>query len=325
MTQIQARPSFLPGLRLHRITLLGLTGLCLSLAGCRSLALSAVADAMAGTGGAFARDEDPELVEAAVPFGLKTMEAILDEKPEHRGLLLALASGFVQYGVAFVNQRADEVEERSYEQAETLRARSRRLFRRALRYALRNLEVEHEGFEAALRQDPRAAVARVERGDVPALYWCAAAYGLYISHSKNDPDAIADLPLVRALADRALALDPDWNQGALHELMISLEASLPEGSRERARAHFERAVALSQGSKVGPYVTLAEAVSVKEQNAREFHQLLDQALAIDVEAFPPQRLANVIMQRRARRLKAASGELFLDDVGESGTDTDAEP
>lgn len=286
------------------------------------MALSAVADAMAGTGGAFARDEDPELVEAAVPFGLKTMEAILDEKPEHRGLLLALASGFVQYGVAFVDQRADAIEEESYEEAQRLRVRARKLFRRALGYALRNLEVEHPGFEAALRRDRAAALARVEASDVPALYWSAAAFGLYIAHSKNEPDAIADLPLVRALADRALALDPDWNRGALHELMISLEASLPEGSRERARAHFEKAIALAGGAKVGPYVTLAEAVSVKEQNAQEFHQLLDQALAIDVEAFPDQRLANVIMQRRARRLKAASGDLFLDDVGESGTDTE---
>lgn len=289
------------------------------------MALSAVADAMAGTGGAFARDEDPELVEAAVPFGLKTMEAILDEKPEHRGLLLALASGFVQYGVAFVDQRADRIEEQSFEEAEALRLRSRKLFRRALRYGLRNLEVEYEGFEAGLRTNREATLAKVEKEDVPALYWTAAAYGLYISRSKSNMDAVADLPIVRALADRALALDPDWNRGTLHELMISLEASLPEGSRERARQHFEKAVALAGGSKVGPYVTLAEAVCVKEQNAGEFHRLLDIALAIDVEAFPDQRLANVIMQRRARRLKATSGDLFLEDVGEPETDPGVEP
>ena len=289
------------------------------------MAISAVADALSGTGGTMARDDDPELVEAAVPFGLKTMEAVLEETPEHRGLLLALSSGFVQYGVAFLDQRADEVEDRSLEEAEALRARARKLFRRALGYGFRNLEVEHEGFREGMSSSLETTVARATAEDVPALYWTSAAYGLYISHSKNDPDAIADLPLVRALAERALALDPDWNQGALHELMISLEASLPQGSVERARAHFDRAVALSKGSKVGPYVTLAEAVCVKEQKAAEFHQLLDQALAIDVEAFPEQRLANVIMQRRARRLKAVSGDLFLEDVGEPETETDAGP
>lgn len=299
--------------------------LLMTASGCRTLAVSAMADAMSGSGGAFAKDDDPELVEAAVPFGLKTMEAILEQTPEHKGLLLALASGFVQYGVAFLDQEADRIEDESLAEAEALRARAAKLYKRALGYAFRNLEVEHEGLWETLRKNPSASLEAVEAEEVPGLYWAAAAFGLFISHSKSDPDAIADLPIVRSLADRALALDPDWNQGTLHELMISLEASLPGGSPERARTHFERAVALSGGAKVGPYVTFAEAVSVKAQDAAEFHRLLDTALAIDVQAFPEQRLANVIMQRRARRLKAASADLFLEDVGEPELETDVEP
>ncbi len=312
-------------MRAFRLELLCALGLLSVASGCRSLAISAVADALSGTGGSFARDDDPELVEAAVPFGLKSMEAVLEQTPEHQGLLLALASGFVQYGVAFLDQKADAIEDQSLDQAEALRARARKLFRRALDYAFRNLEVGHEGFRAGLSSDLAATVERTTAEDVPALYWASAAYGLYISHSKADPDAIADLPIVRALAERALALDPDWNRGSLHELMISLEASLPEGSVERARAHFDRALVLAAGSKVGPFVTLAEAVCVKEQKAVEFHALLEKALAIDVEAFPEHRLVNVIMQRRARRLKATSGDLFLDDVGEPEAEIDAGP
>jgi predicted anti-sigma-YlaC factor YlaD len=40
--------------------------------------------------------------------------------------------------------------------------------------------------------------------------------------------------------------------------------------------------------------------------------MLDKALAIDVDADPTTRLANVIAQRRARWLLAHQGDLFLE-------------
>ena len=77
------------------------------LSGCKSVALKFAADAAAGTGDNYAKDDDPELVRAAVPFGLKTMEGVLDEKPRHEGLLTALTSGFTQFSYAFVQTDAD--------------------------------------------------------------------------------------------------------------------------------------------------------------------------------------------------------------------------
>ena len=59
----------------------------------RNTALNAVADALSEQGDVFSRDDDPELVRDAIPFGLKTYESILDGVPEHRGLLRATASG----------------------------------------------------------------------------------------------------------------------------------------------------------------------------------------------------------------------------------------
>jgi predicted anti-sigma-YlaC factor YlaD len=97
-------------------------------------------------------------------------------------------------------------------------------------------------------------------------------------------------------------------------MMIVLEA-LPEvmgGSPERARDHFEQAVALSRGSSAGPYVTLAKQVSVPAQDWREFQRLLEQALEIDPDREPSLRLANIIAQEQARTLLADIEELFLD-------------
>ena len=83
------------------------------LTGCslRSMAVGAMADAMARSSTVYARDDDPEFVREALPFGLKTMEGLLLEKPRHKGLLLSACSGFTQYAQAFVVLPADRLEE----------------------------------------------------------------------------------------------------------------------------------------------------------------------------------------------------------------------
>jgi hypothetical protein len=126
---------------------------------------------------------------------------------------------------------------------------------------------------------------------------------------------MADLPAVRALMRRALEFDERFEKGAIHAALISLE-SVPEamgGSPARAREHFKRSVELSNGQSAGPFVTLAAGLSVTEQNRAEFTSLLEQALAIDPDKDPSQRLANLIVQRRARQLLADVDNLFLDE------------
>ena len=76
--------------------------MALPLLACKSAALSFVSDAVAQSGTGYGNDDDPELVREAVPFGLKTMEGLLQEKPHHVGLLTALTSNFTQYTYAFV-------------------------------------------------------------------------------------------------------------------------------------------------------------------------------------------------------------------------------
>ena len=71
-------------------------------------------------------------------------------------------------------------------------------------------------------------------------------------------------------------------------------------------------VAISNGAKPGPYVTLAETVAVMKQDRKEFEDLLNRALAIDPEKDQSERLVTILMQRKARALLAREDELFLD-------------
>jgi predicted anti-sigma-YlaC factor YlaD len=280
----------------------------------KKLAINSLGNALAEGTSSFGRDDDPELVWDAVPFGLKTVESLLLESPRHRGLLLAAARGFTQYAYGDLEQEADFTEDQDLARATKLRGRARRLYKRALDYGLRGLEVDVRGFRQALRPDPGPVLARTRKKQVGLLYWTAAAWGAAISISLDDSELAADQYLAEAMMRRALALDETWELGSIHDFFISYEGARLSvgGSLEKARSHLARAVELSRGGRAWPYVTFAETVSVARQDKAEFASLLARALAVDPDAALDQRLSNVIAQRRARWLLDRTEVLFLE-------------
>jgi len=273
-----------------------------------------IADTLAGSGTTFASDDDPDLIRDALPFSLKLMESVLAETPEHRGLLSALCRGFALYAKAFVEVEADRVEDRSFRRSVEIKRRARNLYLRARDYGLRGLEVAHPGFAGAVRASTQAASV-LGPEDVELAYWTGVTWCAAAALSKDDPGLVSELPQGEALVRRAFALEPDYDQGAIHQFLITFEGGRPAsmgGSLEKARAHFRRAVELTGGQSAAPYVALAEAVCVQLQDRREFESMLKQALAIDPAARPAWRLANLIFQRRARRLLEQADDLFLE-------------
>src|SRR5271166_685657 len=190
----------------------------------KKVAINKLGNALAGSGTTFSSDNDPELIAAAAPFSLKLMESLLAESPNHRGLLLAASSGFTQYAFVYVQQRAEEIEDQDLAKADFLRMRARHLYLRARNYGLRDLEIKHRGFESELRRDPKSAVRKTGTKDVPLLYWTAVSWGAAISISKDDPEMIADQPIVEALIDRAFELNPDYEFGTIHNFLITYES-----------------------------------------------------------------------------------------------------
>jgi len=252
-------------------------------------------------------------VRGAIPFGLKMNEALLNEIPNHKGLLLATASGFTQYAYAFVQIEADFLEEDDFATSNRLRKQAQKLYLRSREYAARGLETDHPGFMNHLHLNPQSALESMTPDDLPFLYWMGVSWAAAISSSKENLDLLSELYLVEAIMNRALELDEDYNNGALHEFFIAFDSRsiAMGGSIERARKHYDRAIKLSEGKKASPYVSLAENVSVRQQNIKEFVKLLKMALAIDVDAKPEYRLENILLQRRASWLLSRIVDLFL--------------
>ena len=298
----------------------------LATAGCsvKSLVLPPIATTLARSGTLFSSDEDPELVADALPLALKLLEAVLAEKEtaDHQELLMATCRSFTQYGFAFVELEAESLALDDYRAAEELRERALKLYLRARRYCFRALELAAPGLKDELTRSLGKAFETYPLDDVPLLYWTAASWGSAISVGLDRPELVVDVPAVRALLKRALTLDETFERGALHDAMITFEA-LPAhmgGSLERARQHYERALELSGGHRAGTHLLWAAKVSVKNQDREEAERHLHKALAVDVDKLPEEKLANLLVQRRAEELLGELDELILDDLDDPVAD-----
>jgi predicted anti-sigma-YlaC factor YlaD len=294
---------------------LSLCALALVHIGCsiKMMAINTLGNALADGSSGFAKDDDAELIRDAVPFALKTIESLIAQSPKHKGLLQAACSGFAQYSRAFVQQEADFVEAQDLERATAMRARAKKLYLRGRDYGVRAFAVEFPGFGEQLRTNTDGVLARLSRKHVPLLYYTAAAWAAAFSVDISDSRLSVEQTLFEKMMRRALALDDTWALGSLHDFFVSWDAAhaTTGSSIASAREHFERAKTLARGQRVSLFVSLAESVSVGEQNKAEFEQLLHEALAIDISlAAPEQKLANVLAQRRAKWLLSRIDDLF---------------
>ncbi len=288
--------------------LTALATLCLPGCSIKHIAVNRLGNAFAGGGTAFTSDEDPELVKSALPA-----------KPQADG----------EFAGREPSPSRPALWRPPAASLPTPTPSSRRMPTNWKTATWRNRPNSASGLESCTcapaitgfvgwkslirpsgpnsRLTPKATVVQTAtQRDVPLLYWTAASWGAAISVSKDNPDLVADQGIVEALIDRALVLNEKFDHGAIHLLPDRLRSEPQRSGRAtlpiRARKHFDRAMELSAGHQAGPLVSFAENVSLQKQNRKEFEDLLNQALAVDVNAQPENRLANLIMQRRARWL-----------------------
>ena len=287
----------------------------------QSVAVNMLADAMSGsTAGVFASDDSPEFVADAIPFGLKLNEALLEQTPDHKGLLLAIASGYTQYSYAFVQLQADTLTPWNSNRSKELKSYAKKLYLRSRTYGFRAIEVDWPGFKTNLFANPDSTLALMTTEDVPALYWLGLSWMGAITISMADMNLLSELQYAEKVLRKCLELDEDYGEGAIHEFFITYDGSRGEamgGGADKAIVHYKRAQELNGGRKASPHVALASSVAIRNQDVELFRDLLRQALSIDVQAYPENKLENTIAQRKADWYLRNINNYFLLDEGNS--------
>ena len=299
--------------------LICLAGFCLLIPACsiNKLALRTVSNAFSkgGLSDVFTSDSDPKLVGDAFPFVLKMYESLLDADPDHEGLLRTTGSLFVIYANAYIQKPAEQLPREMFAERQAAIERAKKLYLRGQKMLYKGLELKYPGFSGSYERNTLSKIlSKMKKDDVASLYW--AAVGGISAYSLNpmDLDLGVRTPEFLALVERAYAMDPDFNSGALDDFLLLFYGSLPEamgGDKERAEIHFHRALEKSRGLLASPYVSYAQALSIPAQDYDTFKEYLESALAIDPDADPSNRLVNLLSQRKARYLLDSAAQFFI--------------
>lgn len=253
---------------------------------------------------AFQRESDPALAAASMPTMMKVTEILLATDPGSPAKKLSTASLYVMYANLFLDGEAFFLPEDRFDERAALRSRANALYLRAAAMLVPLVEKRAPGFFASL-DDPAKALGAFRKKDVPLLYWTAASVLAAFASDPMDFDNAARVSGALALFEKARALDPEWNGGALHELAITLYASLPSalgGDMDKAKAAYASALASTNGASPGPFVSYASAVCVATGDAEGFRAALEAALALP--AVEARALQDTLARKKARRLLA---------------------
>ncbi|SDD47875.1 TRAP transporter TatT component family protein [Aquimonas voraii] len=270
-----------------------------ALTGCASIVNRASERFADNLGRGILNQDDPATVAEGLPAYLLLLDGLLEGDPDNAGTLRAAARLYGAYAGNFVAEPE----------------RAARLSKRAFDYAQRAACIDQDEICGALKAPYdawEAAVAAQSVEHAGRLYALGSAWAGYIQTHSDDYAAIAAIPRVSLLLERAVALEPGLDQGMPHVylgVLNSLRPAAVGGQPEQGRAAFERAIELSQGRNLMARTLLARhyARLVFDQELHDGQ--LKQVLEADPKA-PGLTLMNTLAQAQARILLDDSKNYF---------------
>ncbi len=263
---------------------------------------------------------DFQFVKDGAAANLLQLEGLLRMTPDDPHLLMTAARGYASYAFAFLEDEMEAAELRGdFDAAERTRSRARAMYLKAKDFGLRLLSQRADGLAEAMARDPERLARFLDEhfdhvDDVPALFWTGSAWGNAIKLALDDPEMIADVPFPVELVARGLELSEGYYHAAGHVFAGVVDASRGEamgGNPARARAHFERALALTEHKALIVQVNYAQTYAVAQQDRALFDVLVEEVLSAESPLDPSLRLANIVAKRRAERLRATADSLIL--------------
>lgn len=297
-----------------------------------------------GGGNSFTKDNDPALVEAALPTFLKTLELMRDASPESPDLHFAVGQISTMYAGGFLQPKAERQQSHSQKRRELARAKN--LYLRGQKNILKGLRLrlQNSNFEAEFSSgNLDKLIGSTTEAEIPFLYWYALSSLAALSLDPIAPELLAGAPKALLFLFRVLQLDPQYQNGALHSTLVTVISALPpsiiaiglstspeliapfheqyyqengiDPSDQEAvvRYHFEKAKTLDPLNPA-PYIGMAKWVKGHQKSAQDktaFREYLNRALEIDPSQSPDNQLMIILAQNEAEFLLQNIDDFFL--------------
>lgn len=246
-------------------------------------------------------EPDLKIAEQAIASDLKLLEGLHQADPGNKDLLLLLTQGYASYSLGFVEGENTE--------------RAKLFYLRARDYGFRLLQTTR-AFSDSIPVNERqftTGLSRLEKKDVPALFWTAFAWGSWINLSKDTPQAVFDLGKVKAMMNRVLKLDEGFFFGSAHLFFGAISGALPRilgGDPEKAKMHFRRCLDLTDGKFMLAYVYLARYYAQPLLDETLFDEYLKKVADAPADILPGYQLITAIAKKQAKMLTEKKEDLF---------------
>jgi TRAP transporter T-component len=258
----------------------------------------------------FFEEPDTQFALDAAPANLKLIEGMARGVPENGEIQLAAAKMLSMYAFGFLEDCCsdEDVQEKSNE-------RARGFYLRGRSHAIRTLDLESD-FSSLMDKDLdtfTAGLSEYDEDQVPALFWAAFSWGLYINVSRSDISAVAALPKVAAMAERVAQLDESYFYGGAHMFLMVFYGSMGKalgGDPDKAKAHFEKAWELGGGKFLMTKYLFAKYYCQQTLDRELFEKLAAEILDAPDDLLPEQRLPNALAKEKVARMLSAADDVF---------------
>ncbi len=267
--------------------------------GCTSLISSVTQGFAEDLGASILDNPDLEMVRDGAPAFLILIDSLVARSPEDAFMLSQSATLHSAYAAAFVDDGA---------RASLLHNKAKAQALAAACYGLKDAcGLDERPFKAFQTWADSLAPK-----DVPLAYTLASTWASWIQAHSDDFAAIADLARVKAIMLRTAELDPEYENGGVFLYLGVFETILSpaQGGRpEVGRAHFERALEISDGENLLAKVMFAEQYGRLVFDKELHDQLLREVLDAPAEA-PGFTLMNSVAKEQALELLETSDDYF---------------
>jgi hypothetical protein len=249
---------------------------------------------------------DYEIARAGTASAIMQLEAMHSVSPQNEALALALASAYIGHAFGYVELDMEKASaEHQYAKATRLRLRAELLYRRARDLALATMRTRDPALDELLKGEPAAFADYLEReydsaDDLAPVFWTASAWGSMLGQT-DALDAAVDLPMIRVMIEHVIKRDPGYESGAGLVFLGGLLAQTPPafgGDLDKAKAYFERALALTQRRSHVVQLNYAKLYAATIGDQALFHALLNEIMA------PEDQGSDVRMSNKIARMHA---------------------
>ncbi|MGD8372732.1 MAG: TRAP transporter TatT component family protein [Syntrophobacterales bacterium] len=279
--------------------------LCFGCLPVKQARVAAVAFTAEDVARAAAKQSDPTIVRAGSPAYLMLIDGLIEAYPENSDLLVAACKAYASYASAFLEDTDQE--------------KAASLYATAKSYGFRALSKKADFQQAASGglEEFTALLEQYGKKDVPALFWTASSWASWISLNLDNLEALADLPMLEATMLRVLELDDAFYFGSPHLLMAVYLAARPEiigGDMNKAKEHFDRALALGEGKLLMAKVLFARYYARGVGDRDLYAATLEEVLAAPADTEPELTLSNVLAKEKAKKLMEKADEYFGENL-----------